>query len=115
MQINTLNRILYKEINYSVVLQLYIIIYLSTYHIELHYLFICLFPFQSCIFKKEKVSVLFVSVSPSLGTKSMVIGFAHRSQVSSFWESGMVAGSRINPHTNTLVMLTSSSLKMQIQ
>lgn len=78
--------------------------YLSTYHIELHYLFICLFPFRAASLKKKK-SVLFVSVSPSLGTKSMVIGFAHRSQVSSFWESGMVAGSRINPHTNTLVML----------
>ena len=61
---------------------------------------------------KNKVLVLFVSVSPSLGTKSMVIGFAHRSQVSSFWVSGVVAGSRINPLTDTLVMLTSSSLKM---
>ena len=61
---------------------------------------------------KNKVSVLFVSVSPSLGTKSMVIGFARRSQVSSFWVSRVVAGSRINPLTDTLVMLTSSSFKM---
>ena len=64
---------------------------------------------------KEKVLVLFIIVSPSLGTKSMLIGFAHRSQVSSFWVSGAVAGSRINPLTNTLVMnSTSAPLKIQI-